>query len=54
MYSRQLKMKKMSAKLAGLNHCAVPSFKPRLRQLMLALLYIVYSSYACYRLSGRT
>ena len=33
----------MRAELANLNHCAVPIFKPRRRQLELARLYIITS-----------
>ena len=37
----QLKLIKMRAELANLNDCAVPFFKPRRRQLVLVLPYII-------------
>ena len=42
--SYQLTLIKMRAKLACLNHCTVPFFKPRRRQLVLVLLYNIYTS----------
>ena len=47
--SYQLKLIKMRAELASLNHCAVPFFKPRHRQLVMVLLYNVYCKVAVYQ-----
>ena len=39
--SYQLKLEKVRGELVNLNHCAVPHFKPRRRQLVLVLLYLI-------------
>ena len=43
----QYKLIKMRAELASLNHCAVPFFKPRHRQLVLVLLLYLSEQRIC-------
>ena len=42
--SYQLKLIKIRAEVANLNHCAVPFLNPRRRQLVLIRLYTIHSS----------